>query len=87
MKAPLKIKSKKLPSGMCQVRFEMAAGDNRPACYGYCLAEPHRTVESVVREIFGYFENGDRAFIQRNRHLFSLETRSKPDIFPLIYLS
>jgi hypothetical protein len=65
----LRLSSKRLKSGMLQVRFELS-GRTAHDEYGYLLTEPKTSLKEVVHKIFQSFDNtvADR----RQRHLFSI---------------
>ncbi|WP_226390212.1 hypothetical protein [Penaeicola halotolerans] len=48
MENKMKIETKKLPSGKCQVKFTM---DGQKKTYGYVLVEPNRKLSDVIDEI------------------------------------
>lgn len=65
---PLKIYSKKLPSGKCQVKFY--AGQN--AWYGYVLVEPGRTLRDVVKEIQQILHDSRSPALYYQQNLYNL---------------
>lgn len=68
----LKIESKKLHSGKCQVKFYVMK-DGEKNLYGYALVESGRTVKEVVDEIKGRLAGieGYESYCQS--HLFSIQ--------------
>ncbi len=51
----IKLSSKRLHSGKCQVRFQVAEEGTGASWYGYALAEPKETLKEVVERIEGRF--------------------------------
>ncbi len=51
----IKLSSKRLHSGKCQVRFQVAEEGTGTSWYGYALAEPKETLKEVVQRIEGRF--------------------------------
>jgi hypothetical protein len=49
----IKLTSKRLHSGKCQVRFQVAEEGTGASWYGYALAEPKETLKEVVKRIEG----------------------------------
>ncbi|MEM7107016.1 MAG: hypothetical protein AAF519_02230 [Bacteroidota bacterium] len=71
----LKLKSKRLKSGKCQIQFFVSSG-NRPTHYGYLLAESGTTLKEVV----GRIESKVKVVFSSdypNSHLFNLNERGK----------
>lgn len=68
----LKIESKKLQSGKCQVKFYVM-NEGTKNLYGYALVESGRTVNEVVNEIKNRLEGiqGYESYCQS--HLFSIQ--------------
>lgn len=58
----IKLSSKRLHSGKCQVRFQVAEESTGDSWYGYALAEPKETLKEVVERI-------EYRFIQRKNRL------------------
>ncbi|MBK6264709.1 hypothetical protein JKA74_06645 [Marivirga sp. S37H4] len=58
----IKLSSKRLRSGKCQVRFQVAEEGTGDSWYGYALAEPKETLKEVV----GRIEN---RFMERKQRL------------------
>ena len=72
----LKLRSKKLKSGNCQVRFELFER-RRSTYYGYILSEgntPLREVIQVIYKKIRLIQSGDTF----HDHLFHLERRRLP---------
>jgi hypothetical protein len=73
----VKIKSKRLKSGKCQVKFSVE-GFVDEDYYGYILVEADRTLKEVVREIkIRIAEIGDLG-IYHQRNLFSVRQVRRP---------
>lgn len=72
----LKIESKKLLSGKCQVKFYVN-GVGLKSLYGYTLVEPDRTLKDVILELKDKLAgiNGYENFCQG--HLFSIRRSSR----------
>ena len=68
----LKIESKKLKSGRCQVKFY-----TRGLCvddyYGYMLVEAHKTLREVVKEIKERISKMGDIGTYYQRHLYSIQ--------------
>lgn len=58
----IKLSSKRLHSGKCQVRFQVAEESTGDSWYGYALAEPKETLKEVVERI-------EYRFMQRKNRL------------------
>ncbi|PTB96281.1 hypothetical protein [Marivirga lumbricoides] len=58
----IRLSSKRLHSGKCQVRFQVAEESTGASWYGYALAEPKETLKEVVERI-------EYRFIQRKNGL------------------
>ena len=74
----LKLSSKKLKSGKCQIKFELLQAD-LPSFYGYLLAEGNTPLREVVLTIYEKtksFKVGDFY----HDHLFHLEKREFPHL-------
>ncbi len=69
----LKISSKKLQSGKCQVKFCASLSDNRER-YGYILVEPGSTLREVVIRIIKLLMRGKNAM---ENHLYSVGVRKQ----------
>ncbi len=70
----LKLKSKRLKSGKCQIQF-FVSSDNTETHYGYLLAESGTTLKEVV----GRIESKVKTAINpgdRHRRLFNLNDRN-----------
>ncbi|MDN5214143.1 hypothetical protein QQ020_18850 [Fulvivirgaceae bacterium BMA12] len=67
----LKLYSKKLASGRCQVKFYVnTAGQKR--LYGYTLVEAHTTLKEVVKTITDRIRRQQRSDSYHHAHLFAL---------------
>lgn len=74
--AQLKIESKKLKSGKCQVKFYLMS-KRRQKLYGYTLVESGKSVKDVVMELRARLEDieGYEYFYQNN--LFSIKRNNQ----------
>ena len=68
--AKIRLESKKLASGRCQVKFFIREGQDEK--YGYVLTEPKTLLKEVVSKIVLKMRNGH---LQNHSHLFALGTR------------
>lgn len=68
----LKLISKKLKSGRCQVKF-FAELPGKKEYYGYALAEANDTLKGVVESITTAVRNAGSHVDFRHRHLYSLQ--------------
>lgn len=75
----LKLCSKKLSSGKCQIKFHVtpAATDQAPAYYGYLLAESGSTLREVVGRIEREMCQLGRRDAAHQEHLFNLGRRAE----------
>ena len=79
----LKLKSKRLKSGKCQIQFFVTSNDVQ-TCYGYLLAEAGTTLKEVVGKIEK--EVRTKEFTgSSNDHLFNLANRKTRDQSILIF--
>jgi hypothetical protein len=77
----IKIESKKLKSGRCQVKF-FAKGLLKDDFYGYTLVEGDKTLMEVVREIKAKLTNIGNIDNYYQQHLFSINrSRSHAEDF------
>ena len=76
----LKLTSKRLRSGMLQVKFRVSGLSKRDE-YGYLLTEPQTSLKEVVQRIFDSFDNGLSVGYQK--HLFDVG-RTKQETSMLI---
>lgn len=67
----LRLSSKKLQSGRCQVKF-YATVENRKDMYGYVLVESGKTLKEVVRHINAKLETIRKARDFQQIHLYSI---------------
>ncbi len=74
-KTQLKIESKKLHSGKCQVKFYLTGRRNQKL-YGYTLVDSKRSLKEVITELKEKLENigGYENFYQNN--LFSIKRKN-----------
>jgi hypothetical protein len=68
----IKLSSKRLHSGKCQVRFQVAEDKSGASWYGYALAEPQETLKEVVERIENRFLAQDHQFSFPQRMLSNL---------------
>ncbi len=80
----LKLSSKRLTSGKCQVKFT-ASVDNREDYYGYVLVESNHTLKEVVLRIKDKLTTirNNRDFHQM--HLFSIGKEKPSDMSFIIF--
>ena len=73
----LKLCSKKLRSGKCQIKFHVTppSSGKAPAWYGYMLAESGSTLREVVRQIEEEVRQLDRMPYSYEDKLFNLGER------------
>ena len=71
----IKIYSKKLPSGNCQVKFYLTTQNGNPY-YGYILVEPGKTVRYIVETILKKLDGIDQPDEYYHKHLYNVGTRS-----------
>ena len=69
-KGKIRLETKKLKSGRCQVKFFIKDGSYEK--YGYILAEPKTLLKEVVSKIDTKMRNGH---FQNHSHLFALGTK------------
>ena len=67
----LKLHSRKLASGKCQVKFHWS-GTNSDSLYGYFLTEGDRTFSEVIHEIRREVDRLKRPDWYYHRHLYQL---------------
>ena len=71
----LRIDSKRLKSGKCQVKYEAEiAGRNR---YGYLLADPKQTIEETMLKIV-------QMMGAKEEHLYSLRRRKQEQVLEFV---
>jgi len=71
----LKLLSKRLKSGKCQIKF-FVSSDTRKSMYGYLLAESDTTLKEVVGLIENKVKSLDSANQYYQSHLYNLASRS-----------
>ncbi len=72
----LKIQSKRLSSGKCQVKFTVLH-QNEPEVYGYLLSEGNESLKAVVHRIQHRLENLATADYYYHAHLFDLRRKGQ----------
>jgi hypothetical protein len=70
----LKLTSKRLKSGRCQIKFTVS-GKSRESCYGYLLADSGCTLRQVVELIEDRVRNLDNPEMFFHGHLYNLKER------------
>ena len=71
----IKIHSKKLPSGNCQVKFYLTTLNGNPY-YGYILVDSTKTVHYVIETILKKLDGIDQPDEYYHKHLYNVGTRS-----------
>jgi hypothetical protein len=71
----IRIYSKKLPSGKCQVKFYLTTKKGNPY-YGYMLVESGKTVRHVIETILHKLKDIDQPDRYYHKHLYNLGSRS-----------
>ena len=79
----LKLKSKRLKSGKCQIQFFVTSNDVQ-TCYGYLLAEAGTTLKEVVGKIEKEVRIKEFTGLS-NDHLFNLANKKTRDQSVLIF--
>jgi hypothetical protein len=74
----IRIYSKKLPSGKCQVKFYLTTTKGNPY-YGYILVESGKTVRHVVETILEKLKDIDQPDRYYHKHLYNVGTKSSFD--------
>ncbi|MTI22787.1 hypothetical protein E1176_17275 [Fulvivirga sp. RKSG066] len=72
----LKLLSKKLKSGKCQIKFYVSS-DTRKSMYGYLLTESNTTLREVVGRIEHKVKSLESAGQYYQSHLYNLATRNR----------
>ena len=80
----IKISSKKLPSGKCQVKFYLTTQEGNPY-YGYLLIESGRTVRSVIETILEKLDGIDKPGEYFHKHLYNVGTHAGYDSTFIIF--
>lgn len=80
----LKLLSKKLKSGKCQIKFYVSS-DTRKNMYGYLLAESGTTLKEVVGKIEHKVRTIESASQHYQSHLYNLATRDVSNDHILIF--
>ncbi|WKK87511.1 hypothetical protein QYS48_12815 [Marivirga arenosa] len=72
MDVKIKLSSKRLNSGRCQVHFHVKAKAGESSWYGYTLADPHDTLSEVVDRIRGRFSSAEDKISLHQKVLYHL---------------
>lgn len=80
----LKLLSKRLKSGKCQIKF-FVSSDTRKNMYGYLLAESGTTLREVVGKIEHKVRAIDSASHYYQSHLYNLATKDSNEDHILIF--
>ena len=80
----LKITSKKLKSGKCQVKF-FASVNQRKDMYGYVLVDAERTLKEVVSSIHDKLHTISHTRDFHNLHLYSIGKTGRDDLNFIIF--
>lgn len=72
----LKIQSKKLASGKCQVKFVLKH-DDKPELYGYLLSDSSDTLREVIKRIQNGLEQKAQPDRYFHAHLFDVGRRKQ----------
>lgn len=83
----LKLCSKKLHSGRCQIKFYVTPPEEQDSFYGYLLAEPGSTLREVVEEIEHHVRKRTSHLQHHHEHLFNLGRRKYPSNHLLFFSS
>ncbi len=79
----LKLTSKRLKSGRCQIKFTISR--RQEECYGYLLAESGSTLKQVVGIIEEHVSDLDNPEWMYHRHLYSLQNKHSMNAPFLLY--
>jgi len=72
----LKLTSKRLKSGRCQIKFTISDREEGQACYGYMLVESGSTLRQVVEVIEARVKNLENPEFFFHGHLYNLQDRA-----------
>ena len=72
MDVKIKLSSKRLNSGRCQVHFQVCTETGDSSWYGYTLAEPKDTVSEVVNRIRNRFSSAEDKISLHQKVLYHL---------------
>lgn len=72
----LKLYSKRLQSGKCQIKF-VVSSSSEPGLYGYLLAESGSTLREVVHTIENEVRYIQQVGNHNHSHLYNLASRQK----------
>lgn len=76
MDVKIKLSSKRLNSGRCQVYFHVRTKEGDSSWYGYALAEPQDTVSEVVSRIRNRFRAADDKISLHQKVLYHLNEQN-----------
>ncbi|MEJ2005891.1 MAG: hypothetical protein P8X57_13250 [Cyclobacteriaceae bacterium] len=71
----LKLTSKRLKSGRCQIKFIISNKSREQECYGYLLADSGSTLRQVVERIEQRIRNLENPELFFHEHLYNLQER------------
>ncbi|SMG40769.1 hypothetical protein SAMN05661096_02805 [Marivirga sericea] len=82
MDVKVKLSSKRLISGRCQVHFRVQTQSGESSWYGYTLAEPQDTLRDVVGRIKNRFSSAEDKISLHQKVLYNLngECRERNDV-------
>jgi hypothetical protein len=82
MDVKIKLSSKRLVSGRCQVHFHVRAQTGESSWYGYTLADPQDTVSEVVSRIRSRFSSAEDKISLHQKVLYHMNEhyREKDDL-------
>lgn len=75
MEVKIKLSSKRLNSGRCQVRFQVSHKSDSSSWYGYTIAEPQDTLKEVVNRIESRFVQAEDKLSLHQKVLYRLNKR------------
>jgi len=74
----IRIFSKKLPSGKCQVKFYLKSEEKIPY-YGYVLVDSGRKVRDVIELIYTHLKSINHLDSYFHKHLYNLQRKPEKD--------
>ncbi|WKV10772.1 hypothetical protein [Marivirga harenae] len=77
MDVKIKLSSKRLNSGRCQVHFQVKARAGNSSWYGYTLAEPNDTVSEVVSRIRNRFSGAEDKISLHQKVLYHMNEQNR----------
>lgn len=77
MDVNIKLSSKRLNSGRCQVHFQVRTKAGDSSWYGYTLAEPQDTVSEVVSRIRSRFTSAEDKISLHQKVLYHLNEQNR----------